>query len=242
MRNFMLTGFFMLVWVTSSFGAASLGDEFEGTTLNPKWKWHNEPKKWDVGKTKPGWLTIVADPNRNLWTADDTTRLYQEVPDEPFDVETHFTTKFAANSVVTGIVAVSKADNNWVTVKFWGHGDGTAQLQYQNRAVEAGNGLTGRAPGFGTTGGVADVYLRMTKDKDTYTAYWKMKPTDSWTAVGPTIFRMTHPLQLSLYAGVDAPAGEMTVSFEYFRDNINPLAVKPHSKLATAWGYLKRSR
>jgi len=225
--------------VSSALGAASLGDEFDGPKLDAKWKWHNEPKTWDVGKTKPGWLTIVADPNRNLWAADDTSRLYQEVPDEPFDVETHLTTKFAANSVVTGIVALSVADNNWVTIKFWGHGDGTAQLQYQNRQVEAGNGLTGRAPGFATSGGVADLYLRMTKEKNVYTAYWKMKPDDAWTAVGPTTFPMTHPLQLSLYAGIDAPAGEMTVNFEYFRDNIHPLAVNPSAKLATAWAHLK---
>lgn len=227
---------------TPSFAATSLGDEFNGAKLDAKWKWHNEPKAWDIGKTKPGWLTIVADVNRNLWAADDTTRLYQEVPDAPFDVETHLTAKFAANSVVAGIVALSKTDNNWVTIKFWGHAAGNAQLQYQNRSVEAGNGLTGNAPGFATVGGVADFFLRMTKEANVYTAYWKMKDTDDWTAVGPTNFPMTHPLQLSLYAGVDAAAGEMTVNFEYFRDNITPLAVNPTTKLATVWGGLKGSR
>ena len=225
-----------------SFAATSLGDEFDGTKLDAKWKWHNEPKIWDVGTTKSGWLTIEADLNRNLWAADDTTRLYREVPDEPFDVETHITTEFAANSVVAGIVAMSTTDNNWVTIKFWGHAAGNAQLQYQNRTVEAGNGLTGSAPGFATVGGVADFFLRMTKEKNVYTAYWKMKSTDDWTAVGPTTFPMTHPLQLSLFVGVDAAAGTMTVNYEYIKDNITPLAVNPSAKLATVWGGLKTIR
>lgn len=222
--------------------AGSLGDEFDGAKPDAKWQWHNEPKAWDVGKTKAKWLTIQADTNRNLWAADDTSRLYQEVLNEPFDVETHMATKFAANSVVAGIVAMSKTDNNWVTIKFWGHANGTAQLQYQNRTVEAGNGLTGAAPGFATAGGIGDFYLRMTKDKDVYTAFWKMNAADDWTVVGPTTFPMTHPLQLSLFAGVDAAAGEMTASFEYFKDNITPLAVHPTAKLAVVWANAKIGR
>ena len=59
--------------------AESLGDPFEGNALkNPNWKWSNEPKKWDLGKTRDGWLTITGEFNRNLWGDDQSNRLYQK--------------------------------------------------------------------------------------------------------------------------------------------------------------------
>ncbi|MBM3215990.1 hypothetical protein FJZ36_13860 [Candidatus Poribacteria bacterium] len=226
--------------ITASAMAASLSDEFGAGSLASKWKWHNEPKKWDLGKTKAGWLTIVADVNRNLWTADDASRLYQEVPDEPFDVETRMMVEFAANSVVAGLTATSVKDNNWVTLKFWGHAAGDAQLQFQTKQNENGNGLTGKAPGFVSAGGVADLHMRLTKNGAEYAAYWKMKEGDAWTKVGPTNFALTPPLQVSVYGGVDGAAGTMTVQYDYLRDNLNPLAVHPAAKAATVWANLKR--
>ncbi|GIX07051.1 MAG: hypothetical protein KatS3mg115_1454 [Candidatus Poribacteria bacterium] len=85
----------------------SLGDPFDGERFqNPNWEWENEPAQWDVGKTKPGWLHIVADPNRNLWQAYTTSHLYQEHSGD-FDVATHLIAEYAANSIVAGLVAYS---------------------------------------------------------------------------------------------------------------------------------------
>ena len=56
-----------------------LGDPFDGNALkNPNWKWKTsdeagiEPKDWDMGKTKAGWLHVTGELNRNLWPADTT--------------------------------------------------------------------------------------------------------------------------------------------------------------------------
>ena len=220
--------------------ATSLTDEFDGNDLASKWSWSNEPNQWDVGSTKKGWLTIHADPNRNLWAADDTSRLYQEIGEEPFDVETHLATEFDAPSCVAGLVVVSPADNNWVTLKFWGRG-GPAQLQFQTKQNENGNGLTGNV-GWAGAGGVADLYMRLTKEEDVYTAYYKEAENADWIQVGPTTFNLTPPLQVSLYAGVDGPAGKMLVQYEYFRDNLNPLAVDARGKLPLRWAALKAVR
>lgn len=229
-----------LLGVGAAAGAAeSLTDEFDGGSLRANWDWWQEPGDWDVGTTQAGWLTVQADPNRNLWAADTTSRLFQSVPDEPFDVETHLVTVFVGNSIVGGVVAMSKADDNWVTLKLWGHGDGTAQLQYQTKSNENGNGLVGAAPGFASADGAADVYMRLAKDGDSYTSYWKLEEGDEWAVVGPTEFALTPPIELSIYAGVDGAAGEMLAQFEYFRDNITPLGVEAPEKLATAWGRVK---
>ncbi len=219
--------------------AASLTDEFDGADLRADWEWWQEPGQWDVGSTKSDWLTIQADQNRNLWQGDTTSRLFQSVPDEPFDVETRLLTEFDGNSIVGGLVAMSKADDNWVTLKLWGHADGTAQLQYQTKANENGPGLVGAAPGFASADGTADVYMRLAKDADSYTSYWKLAEDDDWTVVGPTEMALTPPIELGLYAGVDGAAGEMLAQFEYFRDNITPLDVEPTDKLATTWARVK---
>ena len=87
--------------------AESLGDPFEGNALkNPNWKWSNEPKKWDLGKTRDGWLTIAGEFNRNLWGDDQSNRLYQEHSGD-FHVETHLIHDYRDGSTVQGIVALS---------------------------------------------------------------------------------------------------------------------------------------
>ncbi len=225
--------------VGAAASAVSLTDEFDGADLRAGWEWWQEPGEWDVGATEDGWLTIQADHNRNLWQGDTTTRLFRAVPDEPFDVETRLVTEFDGNSIVGGLVATSVADVNWVTLKLWGHADGTAQLQYQTKENENGPGLVGAAPGFASADGVADVHMRLAKDADSYTAYWKLAEADEWTVVGPTEFPLTPPIELSPYAGVDGAAGEMLAQFEYFRDNITPLDVEPIGKVATTWARMK---
>lgn len=88
-------GFVVLFSAVSGQAADSLGDPFDGNTLkNPNWKWKTsneegvEPKTWDMGKAKAGWLHIKGELNRNLWPSDTTNRLYQEHEGD-FDIETH---------------------------------------------------------------------------------------------------------------------------------------------------------
>ena len=100
-------------------------DPFEGTALqNPNWQWQNEPTNWDVGETRENFLHINAETNRNrnLWASDTTHLLYQETDADTFDVETHFFARWDTASGVNGLVVKSAADNNWVTLKFWGTG------------------------------------------------------------------------------------------------------------------------
>ena len=65
---------FVVLYGTSTEGAESLGDPFDGNALkNPNWKWKTsdvedvEPKEWDLSKTKAGWLHVTGELNRNLW-------------------------------------------------------------------------------------------------------------------------------------------------------------------------------
>ena len=102
----------MFYGITSGHAADSLGDPFDGNALkNPNWKWKTskeegvEPKEWDMGKTKAGWLHIKGELNRNLWPDDTTNRLYQEHEGD-FDIETHLFMDYEDACVVAGVCCV----------------------------------------------------------------------------------------------------------------------------------------
>jgi len=123
------------------------------------------------------------------------------------------------DSVVAGIVAKSPSDQDWVTLKLWGHGDGTAQIQFQTKGNETAPGLTGNAPGFSCSGGQTDVAMRMAKNGDQYTGYFRTPPDSKWIQVGPTTIPLKPPLEVGIYAGVNTPSGKMRVTYSSFRVN-----------------------
>ena len=208
----------------------SLGDPFEnGTLQNPNWKWQNEPPTWDgsggawdIGETRDNHLFMDTEPNRNLWTTDQTHLLYQEIGTDVFDVETRFTVKWDTSSGVTGLVVKSPADDNWVTLKFWAR-DASARgfIQFDSKANQSRkDGFTGGAwqsPVFGEL----DLFFRLAKDGDTYTSWYKTEANTEWIQVGVTEFKLTPPLWVGIYAGVAAGRGSLQTEFEYFRDNLN---------------------
>ena len=198
----------------------SLTDEFDGNTLqNPNWKWQAEPPVWDIGETRDNHLFIDTEPNRNLWATDATHLLYQEIDTDIFDVETKFTVRWNTSSGVTGLVVKSPSDNNWVTLKFWARDAGAmGSIQFQTR--QAGMGPLDIQWRFGDYGDI-DLSLRLKKEGDTYTAWYKAAEDTEWMDIGTARFKLTPPLKIGIYAGVAAGAGTLQTEFNYFRDNLN---------------------
>ena len=211
------------LYVVYSTKADSFGDPFEnGKLQNPKWKWRNEPLDWDVGETRKNHLYIDSEPNRNLWVDDQTHFLYQEIDTDNFDVETHFSAKWNTSSGVNGIMVKSPKDNNWVTIKFWSRDAGSKGLiQYQTRQAGMGPGPHDIQWRFGNWGDI-ELSLRLKKQGNTYTAWYKAAQDTNWVDIGQGNFNLTPPLQLGIYAGVAANTGKLEVEYEYFKDNLNP--------------------
>ena len=228
----------LTIWVGGVDAAKSFGDPFDGAKLqNPDWEWRNEPPNWDVGKTREGHLYIDCEPNRNLWAGDASHFLYQETETDMFDVETHFRAKWDTTSGVNGLLVKSPGDNNWVTIKFWGRDAGPrGHIQYQTR--QKGMGPPDIQWRFGDWGDI-ELSLRLKKEGDTYTAWYKAEGDKDWVDIGQADFKLTPPLQLGVYAGVAAAAGNLEVEYEYFQDNMNPFNVEPGGKATTTWGALK---
>ncbi len=217
------------------------GDPFEGGELqNPNWNWQNEPPNWDLSSTRDGFLYMqVDDTSRNLWADDGTHLLYQEIDVDVFDVETHFFARWDANSGVSGIVVKSPADNNWVTVKFWSRdANARGQIQYQTKQNDSGNGLTGNA-GFQPEYSNTELFLRLRKNGDEYTSWYKTEEAADWIEIGITTFALTPPLWLGIYVGDTDLNGGLEVEYEYFKDNLNATDVEPEGKVATTWGKVK---
>lgn len=123
------------------------------------------------------------------------------------------------DSVVAGIVAKSPADSEWVTLKFWGRNNGTGQMQFQTRGESSLPGLDSNASGFTCANGQADVAMRLVKDGDLYTGYFKTENDIDWIQVGPTTVPLTPPLEVGFYAGINPASGKMQVRFRSFQVN-----------------------
>lgn len=242
----------MSVWISIAEGADSLGDPFDGKSLqNKNWKWKAsdaegvKPKEWDVGETKEGWLHITGEVNRNLWPSDTTNRLYQEHEGD-FDVETHVYMDYEGGCVVSGLTAYSATtkdrqnrDGEWVTIKFWGR-QNDAIIQWQKRQFDGGEGLRGHVPGFQDPAGEMDIYMRLSREGNLFNAWWKRESGDDWIHIGETEQEFNKPLEVGIYAGICGGAGKLTAQYEYFKDNLTPFDVSPRAKLPVAWGDLKQ--
>ena len=228
----------MLLFGNVAGAADSFGDPFEGDKLkNPNWNWQNEPPKWDVGETRADFLYIDSQPNRNLWATDASHLLYQETDADMFDVETHFFAKWDTSSGVNGLVVKSPSDDNWVTIKFWSR-DAAAKGHIQYQTKQAGMGPPDIQWRFGDWGDI-EMSLRLKKEGDTYTAWYKAVDDKDWMDIGQGDFALSPPLWLGIYAGVADPTGSLEVEYEYFRDNLNPFPVEPGGKATTTWGAVK---
>ncbi|MDE0087155.1 MAG: hypothetical protein OXU23_15650 [Candidatus Poribacteria bacterium] len=230
----------LTIWVGGVDAADSFGDPFDGGKLkNPNWKWQNEPPNWDIDKTRKGFLYIDSEPNRNIWQGDASHFLYQETDTDMFDVETRFFARWETNSAVNGLLVKSPGDNNWVTIKFWSRDAGPkGQIQYQKRQAGMGPGDVHWKEEFGDFGDV-ELSLRLKKEGDKYTAWYKTAKDEDWVDIGVGNFKLNPPLWLGIYAGVAAGAGKLEVEYEYFRDNMNPFPVEPGGKATTTWGAVK---
>ncbi len=242
----------LTIWISGVDAAKSLGDPFDGNSLqNNNWKWKAsnvegaEPNEWDVGNTKEGWLHITGEVNRNLWPSDTTNRLYQ-VPEGDFDVETHVYINYTGGCVVSGLTAYSPTtkdrqnrDGEWVTIKLWGR-QNDAIIQWQKRQFDGGEGLRGHVPGFQDPAGEMDIYMRLSREGNTFNAWWKREANEDWIHIGETEQEFNEPLEVGIYSGICTGSGTLTTQFEYFVDNLTPSDVSPRAKLPIAWGALKQ--
>jgi len=154
-------------------------DDFDLTTLGPKWIWDNPDKdsEYDL-KEKPGWLKITCAPgDHDIW---DVRRggpaILLEAPDD-YTFEVHYTVEIQSNTSA-GLVFLNEdalGDANspgpWCALftqpgnqLFWQHAVG---LDVKQAGVANGN----------------DAYIKVEKAGDDWKFYYKDSEDGDWTLV-----------------------------------------------------------
>ena len=243
---------FSICIVNYVFSASLRSDEFGGSGqgLESFWEVNNSDKSdWELNDGK---LVITAGFNANLWANDDTTRYYQVVDQDEFDIETSMVVDYADGSTVAGLIVYSAStkdhqnrDGQWVTLKLWGRGaaqGNNAVLQYQRRENDAANlGYVGTQPEYNPAQGVIPLEMRLRREGNNYESWFKPNAEGDWISVGKVTNELQEPLEVGIYAGIadGGGAGKMTVTFDYFREASAPAPVDPQDRLTVTWGELK---
>lgn len=199
--------------VTSSL----FSDEFKSTELKDGWFWANEPDQWDINTTRIDYLNFVGMLNANIFCEDNSSRLYQKVEnDDDFDVYTKLRGIWGNNSSdVAGLIIKSASSGEWVLLKLWMHGDGSGRLEFQTQCDD----IVSPVPGSEVNGGDHEYLLRLKKEGNDYSAYFKFNEGDNWTFVGTTQFADELPLHVGIFGGVDSGDSELMIEADYFRVN-----------------------
>ncbi len=240
--------------IPTVFSQDLMSDEFMGAgqALQSFWQVKDGDKSpWEL---KDGVLVAEAGFDQNVWTDDTSTRFYQITDQDQFDIETSMTVDYGDACTVAGIIVYSATtkdhqdrDGQWVTLKLWGRGaaqGNNAVLQYQRRQNDSAElGYVGTQPDYNPAQGVIPLELRVTRDGDEYTSWFKPDAEGDWVSVGQVTNELAEPLEVGLYVGIcegASEAGRMTVTFDYFREASSPAtAVDPRNRLAVTWGELK---
>ena len=241
--------------IPTVFAQALMSDEFMGAGQDLQSFWQVKDGDKSPWELKDGVLVAEAGFDQNVWTDDTSTRFYQITDQDQFDIETSMTVDYGDACTVAGIIVYSATtkdhqdrDGQWVTLKLWGRGaaqDNNAVLQYQRRQNDSAElGYVGTQPDYNPAQGVIPVELRVMRDGDEYTSWFKPDAEGDWVSVGQVTNELAEPLEVGIYVGIcegESEAGRMTVSFDYFREASSPAtAVDPRDRLAVTWGELKR--
>ncbi len=241
--------------IPTVFSQDLMSDEFMGAGQDLLSFWQVKDSDKSPWELKDGVLVAEAGFDQNVWASDTSTRFYQITDQDQFDIETSMTVDYGDACTVAGIIVYSATtkdhqdrDGQWVTLKLWGRGaaqGNNAVLQYQRRENDSAElGYVGTQPDYNPAQGVIPLELRVTRDGDEYTSWFKPDAEGDWVSVGQVTNELAEPLEVGLYVGIcegASEAGRMTVTFDYFREASSPAtAVDPRNRLAVTWGELKR--
>ena len=190
-----------------STGRSAYDDDFNGTSLDPKWSWYNSPASFDVGNITPGHLRMVARRGTNFsGTADSGAILYQNISGD-CSIETKLSANPQTDFEKAGIM-IRQDGNNWVALKYQAEGGSQVEL-----SSKVGGAIVHRQLNATT----ADpVWLRLERVSSSFTTYYSTNGIN-W------IFQVTGSVVLNstLMVGLIIADGnantDFTTDFDYFR-------------------------
>ena len=227
----LVTAMLLVVAASNNSNAQGLqSDEFDGSGQNLQSFWEVQNTFWHVQEGNEG-SYMLSDGNlvvegafyQNLWDADYTRRFYQVTDQKNFSVETSLIFDHKDVCAVAGLIIKSPTQNEWVTLKMWGqsaegafgNAPNTAKLEFQHRERH----ILG-AFGYIRPGGKIPIALRLDRDGDNYTAWYKPDAQGEWVFAGETTVALEGPVEVGIFSGIcqdETEGGFLTVTVDYFR-------------------------
>jgi hypothetical protein len=223
--------FTLASWWNASYSA--LTDEFNGTSLSARWSWLNEPKgtgAYDVGVTRPGWLHILGQGNRELRdNIIGANYLYQSAT-ESFRAETHVNATLSADPEGTGMLLVDDP-LNWVSFCLNGTG---ANTQLIVQVTEQGVSSSVASISWPEK---TDAYLRIDRVGETISSYysddgmtWNL--ANSYTPPLPYMKRLM--LGLCVFSGTSSAQPQADLDFFRVTPVGNPIGLQVTARLGNS--------
>ena len=233
------------ILILSLAGAVSAGvwtDPFDGNQLVDEWKFRDYRDEVTEFEIKDGFLQMI-NPN-GAWghTTPDKPMVEREVP-KSVAKNISVSGVFSSDpekpaSAWIGIFLYSDEDLNYACLLFGGSA-GDPQKTLIGSMVQA----TWQDKGHFDTGFDAPVHLKIVKEGDLFSGYFRENEKDEWTLSGSKTWNHKFDVErvgigfMNNWGGQTVTFFVDTLSIE--GEGIKPLAVAPAGKLATTWGNLK---
>ncbi len=185
-------------------------DDFDGT-LGEGWNWIGEdPTHWNLTEA-PGFVRIIAQPS-NIGDGEPKNFLVRAAPTGSFEIETHVKFEPTTNFQFAGLLIYETQG------KALGYGRAFAQCGFptfcMGNALYFDNPTQPGAPNFVTPiSNPSDVYLRIRREGDVYTAYYS-DDGSKWIQIGQHTGGLS-PINVGLIAS-QAYEQEKPADFDYF--------------------------
>lgn len=203
--------------------ASGISDEFNGTTLDPKWQVlrpNNDARSFVGGRLR----MLVRAGDMIGGTATAQNLVLQNAPRGSWTA----TTKLDASQLTNGgeqaglVVWQSESPNNFVKIVFIHKPDGVEWFEY----VLTQNDGTVRLPNTGALQGVPnDVYIRASSDGQAIRAWWSFSGRDDdWHQIGDPITGLGPDLRVGLKVSNNADS-DNGAAFDWFHvacDDVSP--------------------
>ncbi len=203
-------------------------DAFDGEELQSFWEVQNgDQSSYEL---KDGKLVVQGSFNQNIWRDDTTTGFYQTTDQQKFSVETSLIFDHRDLCSEAGLIIKSPSQNEWVTLKLWGHGVDHGWIMKPNsvylQLLHRGREIVRIVPGYNPPAGNVPVALRLDRDGDNYKTWYKPDAQGEWMHVADTTVSLQGPVQVGIYTAIcqaEAP-GHLTVSFDNLVINTDPMS------------------
>ncbi|MEK6988046.1 MAG: DNRLRE domain-containing protein, partial [Candidatus Thermoplasmatota archaeon] len=184
----------MANWATISWNATTVSlvsDEFNGTSLDPKWTWTNTPPSYDVGITTPGSLRVNSSTGVDLWGGTFTGNVLAQPVVGNFTATMKFSVSPTLPYQKAGLM-VYLDNRNWYSVgKTFTGGAVNWAVTYTADAVSTGTAYNT------TSGNPVPAWVRIVRSGNSFASYVSSDGV-AWTLAYTYTPAVEYPLEVRI--------------------------------------------